>query len=268
MKLLFKIALLLLPFSVFAGMMNFTVSPAIVKFETVQGSVKAFDLNFFNQGKDSLQIVVEVMDLTLDAHGVPVITNASKKSHQWARYVELSKDSFKVDASESKSVHVTLKTPRGKLGGGYFAISFNATEVASKKTRKPSQNTMSIGGQLPSLFIGEISRTGVYKAQVISANINKAPYTSEHPLKLRYLVKNIGTTHINVDGDILLRDGKKVLDRVRLESGSGLILPEGSRYFTGSWQKANNHTGKKVLAEARFSYPSGRLIKKLEFSVP
>lgn len=268
MKLLLSFFLLLSSFSLQAGMMNFTVSPAIVKFETVQGSVKAFDLNFFNQGKNPLQVKVEAMDLTLDTHGVPVVSEASKKPNQWARYIELSKHNFKVSAGESKSVHVTLKTPRGKLGGGYFAVSFNATEIKTNKKSKPGQNSMRIGGQLPSLFIGEISRTGTHKAQVVDAKINQAPYTDTHPLKLRYLLKNTGTTHINVSGDILLRDGKKVLDRVRLNSGSGLILPGGSRYFTATWTKADKHANSKILAEARFSYSGGRLTKKLTFTTP
>ena len=44
MRILFLI--LFLPISVLAGMMSYSVSPGIVKFETITGSVKSFDLNF------------------------------------------------------------------------------------------------------------------------------------------------------------------------------------------------------------------------------
>jgi hypothetical protein len=266
MKLL--LVLIFLPFSLFAGEMNFTVSPAIVKFDTVQGSVKAFDLAFFNQSDNKLNVKVKVMGLTLDAHGVPIISKASNKPNQWAKFVELSKTKFIAKSGKSEKIHVTLNTPRGKLGGGYFAVVFNATASSEKKKSSKAQNVMSIGGQLPSLFIGEISRTGKLKAKVSKAVINKAPYTKKHPFKLRYLLKNTGTTHINVTGDVLLQYKKKVVARLKLESGSGLIFPGGSRYFTARWKGINKFSGKKLLASARFNYAGGRISKKLSIKVP
>ena len=94
MKILLFI--LFLPFSAYAGMMSFSVSPGIVKFETVQGSVKSFDLNFINQGDNLLKVDVQVMDLKLDVNGVPVISKMSKKNGQWGRFVKLDKNSFKL----------------------------------------------------------------------------------------------------------------------------------------------------------------------------
>lgn len=269
MRRLIQFLLLLLPLSVDAGMMNFTVSPAIVKFETVQGSTKAFDLSFFNQGREPLAVMVEVMDFTLDPHGVPALSSASREPHQWARSVELSQDQFRVNAGESEQIHVTLKTPRGKPGGGYFAVLFHATEVGKRKRGRGGLNTMRIGGQLPTLFIGEISRTGVRKGEVSSAQLNKGPYGNRHPMKFRYLLENRGTTHMNVSGDILIRTREgKVVDRIRLEGGSGLILPGGGRYFLGVWPKVTAYPGKRLFAEARFSYQGGRVAKKLAVTIP
>jgi hypothetical protein len=266
MKLLLLI--LFLPLSIFAGEMSFTVSPAIVKFDTVQGSVKAFDLSFFNQSDNKLNVKVKVMDITLDEHGVPIISKASTRPNQWAKFVKLSKRKFVVKSAEFEKIHVTLNTPRGRLGGGYFAVVFNATARASRGVNKKAQNVMSISGQLPSLFIGEISRTGKLKVKVRKSGINKAPYTKDHPFKLRYLIKNTGTTHMNLTGDVLLRYKKKVISRLKLESGSGLIFPGGSRYFTAVWKKANKFVGKKLIAEARFNYKGGRISKKLVVRVP
>jgi hypothetical protein len=66
--------ILFLPISVVAGMMSYSVSPGIVKFETITGSVKSFDLNFLNQGDNLLNVDVKVMNLTLDRKGVPVVS--------------------------------------------------------------------------------------------------------------------------------------------------------------------------------------------------
>jgi len=265
MKILLFI--LFLPFSAYAGMMSFSVSPGIVKFETVQGSVKSFDLNFINQGDNLLKVDVQVMDLKLDVNGVPVISKMSKKNGQWGRFVKLDKNSFKLSGKQSKKINVTLKTPRGGYGGGYFAVVFNTSAAKSKNGNKKSKNSMTIGGQIPALFIGEISRMGTRKMQVLKGAINKAPYTEDNPFKFRFLLKNNGTTHANVVGDVLIRHNKKVVGRVRLESGSGLAFPNGERYFVATWDKFAKYANKKLQAEARFSYSGGRATKKMRFII-
>jgi len=265
MKILLFI--LFLPLSAYAGMMSFSVSPGIVKFETVQGSVKSFDLNFINQGDNLLKVDVQVMDLKLDANGVPVISKMSKKNGQWGRFVKLDKNSFKLSGKQSKKINVTLKTPRGGYGGGYFAVVFNTSAAKSKNGNKKSKNSMTIGGQIPALFIGEISRMGTRKMQVLKGAINKAPYTEDNPFKFRFLLKNNGTTHANVVGDVLIRHNKKVVGRVRLESGSGLVFPNGERYFVATWDKFAKYANKKLQAEARFSYSGGRATKKMRFII-
>lgn len=260
--------ILLLPLGAFAGMMSFSVSPSVIKYETVQGGIKAFDLTFINQGDNPLKADIKIMDFSLDINGVPVITDKSKNTGQWGRFVTLDKNTIKVGAKQSKKIHVTLKTPRGKSGGGYFAVVFNTSAPKLKRKSKGIQNVMTIGGQLPVLFIGEISRSGKRKVQVLKGVVNKAPYTKEKPFKLRFSLKNIGSTHINVTGDVLLRHNKKVIGRLMLESGSGLILPKGERNFVAVWRRFGEYTNKKIQAEARFSYVGGRASKKISFKIP
>jgi hypothetical protein len=266
MKLL--IIVLLLPLSLLAGEMSFTVSPAIVKFETVQGSTKGFDLNFSNQSNSKLSIDAVVMDLTLNKYGVPVISKATKDANQWSKYVDLSDRKFVVKSGESRKIHVTLNTPRGKPGGGYFSVVFNALSANTKKHQSKSINVMNIGGQLPTLFIGEISRTGKKKLHVKKVSINKAPYTKKHPFKIRYLLKNVGTTHVNTVGSIVIRDESKVVARLKAESGSGLIFPGGQRYFTVEWKQTEKYSGKKLKATAVFKYKGGRISKKSLIKIP
>lgn len=265
MKTLFLI--LFLPLSVMAEMMSYSVSPGIVKFETIAGSVKSFDLNFLNQGDNLLNVDIKVMNLTLDREGVPVVSKISNQKEQWGRFVKISKKTFKLKAKESKKINVMLEIPRSSSGGGYFAVVFNTSVPNVRHKRKKAHNVMSIGSQMPVLFIGKISRATYPKVQISQAAINKSPYTKDKPLKLRFLVKNEGVTHINVAGDVLLRHNGKVVGRLILESGSGLILPNGDRYFTAVLDRFKQHTGKKLQAEARFSYLRGRANKKITFTV-
>jgi hypothetical protein len=266
MKILFFI--LFLPLAVFGDMMSFSVSPGIVKFETVQGGIKTFDLSFFNQGDKPLKADIQIMDLSLNTDGVPVMSSMSKKIGQWSKFVTLDKNSLLVNAKQSEKIHVTIKIPRSTIGGGYFAIVFNTSNVNARNKSKRITNVIKIGGQLPTLFFGEVSRTGERKVKVVKGVINKAPYSKEKPFKLRFTLKNTGTTHTNVEGDVLLRYNNKVIKRLKLESGSGLILPKGERYFVSTWDNYAKYTNKRIQAEARFSYYGGRINKKIKFRVP
>jgi len=68
-------------------------------------------------------------------------------------------------------------------------------------------------------------------------------------------------------GDVLIRHNKKVVGRVKLESGSGLVFPNGERYFVATWDKFTKYSNKKLQAEARFSYSGGRATKKMRFTI-
>ena len=265
-----KILLLifLLPFGAIAEMISYSVSPGIVMFDTIKGSVKSFDLSFLNQGDNKLNVNIETMDLTLDRDGIPDISKINNNKFQWRQYVQLSKKKFSVDSKTQDKVNILLKTPRSASGSGYFAVVFNVSlqKKANTKIIK-DKNLMDISSQMPVLFIGNINRNGIPKIKVKKSVINKAPYTSESPLKIRFTLENSGTTHANVSGDVLLRHNGQVIERLPLESGSGLILPEGERYFVATLSKYKKYSNKKLSAEARFSYPGGRISKKINFNV-
>lgn len=265
MKLILLI--LLLPFGVFANTMSYSVSPGILKFETVKGSLKSFDLTVLNQGEDRLNIEANVMNLTLDRLGVPIISKITAEKFQWGRFVQLEKNKFKLNPNSSKKINVLLRTPRGASGAGYFAVVFNVSSEKKSSNRQVVKNLMSISSQMPVIFLGKVSRLGHPNIHVEKAIINKAPYSKSKPLKLRFTLKNNGNTHVNVNGDVLLRHNKKVIERIKLDSGSGLIFPDGERYFVGTSKKYDNYANKKISAEGRFSYPGGRANKKITFTV-
>lgn len=256
---------LVLPITAFeaeADVINFTVSPSIVEFSTVKGATRIFTLFIYNQGDSPLNIKTSVSNYVLDEEGIPHLVSTSSESSNWARYVKLDEDTFSVGPREGHQLRAVLKAPRGKVGGGYFAVIFNAR--VKTKDRKTRGDSVILGGQLPVIFLGEITRTGTHKARIVYASINPGPYSSEKPMVLRFLLQNTGTTHIRARGTVLLRDERgKVLDRVKLESGSGLILPKGRRHFTGKWPKAAKYKGRKITADLHFRFPGGRVNKKL-----
>jgi hypothetical protein len=266
MKIL--LIVLLLPFSVLSEMMSFSVSPGVVKYETVQGGIKTFDLYFSNQGKHPLRANIQIMDLSLDDSGVPVVSSASTKDNQWSKYVSINKSNLLIDANQSEKIHVTIKIPRSAVSGGYFAVVFNVSNVSKKSKIKRTHNVITIGSQMPVLFIGEVTRIGSPNINVLKGAINKAPFSNNKPFKLRFTLNNSGTTHTYVDGDVLLRYDNKVISRLKLKSGSGLILPKGNRNFLTTWSDHVKYSGKRVYAEGRFSFQGGRVNKKITFIAP
>ena len=246
-----------------AGTVNFTVSPSVIEFDAVQGAVKVFPLSLYNQGTSALEIRMSVSDFVLDPNGASQLVLSDGKTHHWSQYVKLDSKSFKVEPGEGHTVRAVVNVPRGKLGGGYFAVVFYARPETVKKQKRRSGGVV-LGARLATLFIGEISRTGSHQGRIISAEVNSGPYSAENPLSMRIMLENTGNTHIKTKGSITLRNEQgKVIDRVNLESGSGLILPDGRRYFKGFWQSAHKFSNKKVTADIRFRFPGGNVRKSL-----
>lgn len=246
-----------------AGTVNFTVSPSVIEFDAVQGAVKMFPLSLYNQGTSPLEVRMSVRDFVLDPNGASQLVLSDGETHHWAKYVKLDSIYFKVEPGEGHTVRAIVNVPRGKLGGGYFAVVFYARPETVKKQRRRSGGVV-LGAQLATLFIGEISRTGSHRGRIISAEVNPGPYSAENPLSMRIMVENTGTTHIRAKGSIALRNEQgKVIDRVNLESGSGLILPNGRRYFQGFWPRAHKFPNEKVTADIKFRFPGGNVRKSL-----
>jgi hypothetical protein len=246
-----------------AETVSFTVSPSVIEFDAVQGAVKVFPLSLYNQGTSALEIRMSVRDFVLDPNGASQLVLSDGETHHWAQYVKLDSTSFKVEPGEGHTVRAIANVPRGKLGGGYFAVVFYARPETVKEQKRRTGGVV-LGAQVATLFIGEITRTGSHRGRIISAEVNPGPYSTENPLSMRIMVENTGTTHIKVKGSITLRNEQgKVIDRVHLESGSGLILPNGRRYFQGFWPLAHKFPNEKVTADIKFRFPGGNVRKSL-----
>lgn len=246
-----------------AGTVNFTVSPSVIEFDAVQGAVKVFPLFLYNQGTSALEIRMSVSDFVLDPNGASRLVLSDGKTHHWAQYVKLDSKSFKVEPGEGHTVRAIVNVPRGKLGGGYFAVVFYARPETVKKQKRRSGGVV-LGARLATLFIGEISRTGSHQGRIISAEVNPGPYSANNSLSMRIMLENTGTTHIKAKGSITLRNEQgKVIDRINLESGSGLILPNGRRFFKGFWPHAHKFPNEKVTADIKFRFPGGNIRKSL-----
>jgi len=256
-----------------AEVMNFTVSPTVVNFETAQGTSKIFELSFYNQGKKPLRIHASAKNLKLDASGVPVLSKEGKGRHDWANYVTIEPSAFQAIPGRPQRVKVVLKSPRGRVGGGYFAVAFDAVPIKKKKRRANRKQGITLGGQITTLFIGEVPRTGKRKAVIEEAKLfeSEGAYSADNPLGLNILLGNEGSTHLRAEGSVVLRGregNKKVVGRFPLKSGSGLVLPNGERWFSGEWKGAWKQSGKKLIAEVRFRYSGGAVRKRYPLTIP
>lgn len=271
-SMIFALALSLLSVQADAEVMNFTVSPTVAHFETVQGTSKIFELSFYNQGKTPLNIRASVQNLRLDMNGVPQLLKQSDKKQDWANFVVVEPKRFQAMPGVPKKVKVVLKSPRGRTGGGYFAVAFDAAPDEKKKKRRGEQG-ITLGGQITTLFIGEVPRTGKRKAVIAEAKVlgSEGAFSTEQPLELEVVIANQGTTHLNAEGTVVLRSRdqkKRVVGRFPLRSGSGLIFPGGERRFSGVWEEAWRHQGKRLIAEVRIRYAGGVVQKRYPLTIP
>jgi len=256
-----------------AEVMNFTVSPTVVNFETTQGTSKIFELSFYNQGKEPLRIKASIKKMELDVSGVPMLSKGGSGKHDWSSFVSVDPLSFKALPGKPQKVKVVIKSPRGRVGGGYFAVAFDAIPLKKKKRKVRGRQGITLGGQITTLFIGEVPRTGKRKGVIQNAKLveSDAAYSKNNPLGLEVMLANSGTTHLRAEGSVVLRSRSekgKVVGRFPLKGGSGLILPKGERLFRGEWRDVWRQRGKKLIAEVRLFYSGGSVRKRYPLTIP
>ena len=77
------------------------------------------------------------------------------------------------------------------------------------------------------------------------------------------IFQNTGEIHIKATASVVIRDSSnRVWDRIQLSGGTGTLLPEGKRKYTGEWRNRRKLEPGHYFAEIRMQFPGNREIRK------
>ena len=149
-----------------------------------------------------------------------------------------------------------IQVPPGVRGGRHGIILFN---FSSSEFAAPGG--VQIKGELGTIFLLEIALTQTRKGAISDFLIAKG----NEGATFSAIFHNKGNVLIKASGSVIIRDdSNKVVDRLPLNGGTGTILPEGKRNFTGKWNNRRKLSPGKYFAEVRMLFPGNSEVLKVQ----
>lgn len=227
------------------GDVSLGVYPPIVDLSIPAGEDHAIDLTVYNQGDRAMSITAYVSALKVSVDGDPIPLDTRKGKWSCADWITLDKQAFDLAPGEEESVRATLRVPEGTSGGRYAAILFEGSPAPGAQ----GATDVALGARVGTIVIESIPHTLTREGEIESM---EAYRTAPDSVWFAVRFRNIGNIHLKTRGSVVIKDDSgRVIDRVPLEVGTGTVLPDGVREFTGTWHNRRRMLKGDYTGEAR-----------------
>jgi hypothetical protein len=199
--------------------MALSVSPGLIEMKVPPGRRQSASVTFANLGRVELRGFVRLMDFVLDEEGRPDFTEPGTQACSARSWVLFEDKPAVLKPGDTLTVQASMEAPRGASGGGYGAIVFDADS--------PEVHGIDIN-----------VRVGAASLLLLSSGIPVQPAGRVDDVavkdgSMQALLRNTGKTLFHAAGRITLWKAGRLLATVKVESGTGTVLPGGVRRFTG-----------------------------------
>jgi hypothetical protein len=237
-----------------------SVSPPLIEESLAAGGDRTFRVTLTNDGDRTLRAKAEMADLVLNVSGEPVPREPGSDPWSLAPWVRVDPAEVELRPGERRQVQCRIRAPRGAAGGRYGALLFTADREAPL-----AGSGLRFQTRTGVVFLVTIARTERRQAEVAALQARPA----EGGVALEAVVRNTGNAHFRAQGEAVVKDTRdRVLARVRLEGGTGTVLPGGERRFAGRWEATRAEPGRYRL-QVRFRAPGLRGVEReTEFTLP
>ena len=228
------------------------ISPPLLRFQTGAGGVTRFKITVANQGRDPVRVEAMTRDLTLAPDGTPLVGARGEDRWSCAAWIAVEPGWMDLGPEGSREVNCTLRVPRAVTGGRYAAVLFRA-----ENPRAPVGSGLRVDARVGTVVMQAVPRTGRPNGEV--AAIRAIPTAKGADLAVD--VRNTGNVDLKASGSAVVFDaGGRVVGRVRLEGGTGTVLPDGVRTLAGRWAPLRPAPGDYVV-EARIVLPGRGIVR-------
>lgn len=270
-KRLILVALLLCGASLSRAQQNSVgVSPASIDAKVKRGSTYTQVYTLFNNTSEKLRFSCSVLDYWYDENNKRVTSRPGTLPHTASPWVQFSPAELVVDPKSSANVKVIITVPLTANGGYYTMPVFEAMPVKGEaKSAQPAdaKATASIGIRFRGLIMLATADGSEYNVEVMGGKV--APPTESSPLEVDLDLRNRGSVHARVQGNLAILNEKGEL------AGRGKL--EGSRFLPGqrnvvkaAWAGAlmpGRYTALVTFSYDRINMEPASLVYEIPFTV-
>ncbi|NLB72564.1 MAG: hypothetical protein GX795_00820 [Firmicutes bacterium] len=221
------ITLAMLAFAVKAGGEGIQVEtgPQVIRKAVLQGETSTFQVEVTNKGSVPVEIVPEVVDLSIDEHGQNVELPEGT-DYDWGlkEFARIFPEKFMLKPGETRIAEVRVKAPRSLSGGRYGILYFAASDPSAK-------GRIIMVVRCGSLLLITVPGTETYSGRVQDIRLVPRQGRESSLAGFEVVFENTGNVHMSATGHIKISDGKDTLVNMALRGGTGTILPGGTRLY-------------------------------------
>jgi hypothetical protein len=245
-----------------SGGVMVSVTPPLLEISVPPGGRKVYQLTVKNMGDVKVSVRPEIMDLTLSVAGSaePV----AKGTSEWscADWVSMNTSEFALEPGEGEQRDLTFEVPRGTNGGRYCVVIFE-TRPYEAKGGGPH---ISISTRTGTIIMETVSRTVPRSGEISDLRIRHA---TGDTMEIGAYFSNTSNIHVKIKPSCVIKsaDGR-IIDRVKLDAGTGTVLPGGKRQMAGYWANKRKMLPGKYVAEVTVDFRGlKRAVQTTEFGL-
>jgi hypothetical protein len=208
---------------------NLQISPLPIELTAKPGTSAKTDLRVRNAGTKTEKLQVKLLAVSEDNNGQVHLTKPTA-SDEWVGWVSFDRPTFDAPAGEWQTIKMNVNVPKSAAFGYYFAVEYLR---ASEQATQPG--TAAAHGAVATFILFNADAPNAKRqAQVVSFTSSRKSYEFL-PASFTVKISNTGNVHVAPKGNIFITKGGKQVSSIDINSIGGNILPNGSRFFSSSW---------------------------------
>ncbi len=230
------------------GALSISVAPPLLDLSIPPGGNESFRLTVRNIGDIDVRIKPSIADLELTPTGEAVPVEPAGGKWSCAEWITLDLSEFTLAPGDRRNIDFTIKVPMGVRGGRYCVITFEASPI-----RRRHQSGFSVSTKTGTIIMETVPRRTTRSGEISSLKVTTFPEEGE--VRLVALFKNTGNVHVKIKpGAVIKNTEGRIVDRVKMNAGTGTVLPDGVRKITGIWSNKRKMKPGSYLAEVYVDY--------------
>lgn len=209
---------------------DFSIGPAQTKLVIKRGQEVTKEIQVTNRGKYFPFIVETAIFKGSNNPAMGAIYYFDKDYGSFANsWLKPEIKLFSLKHGERLHFKVRIKVPDKADAGEHYAGVF-IRNLPKKAKKKAIQISSRVGSLFLITISGKVKEEGIFS----SFNSNKSLY-EKGPVNFKLVVKNKGTVHLEPSGEIIIKKGRKLIDKIPVRKW--FVLRESSRQQEVKWSK-------------------------------